>query len=73
MDIPGHISNGVVVLEGGYALPEGTAVVVSCPTPVESQPKGRIELPLVSSDHPGSVQLTAERIADILEQEDVSG
>jgi hypothetical protein len=73
MDIPGHIANGVVVLDGGRLLPEGTAVIVSCLTPVDTRPKRRIELPLVSSEHPGSVQLTAARIADILEQEDVSG
>jgi hypothetical protein len=30
MDIPGRIANGVVVLDGDYALPDGAQVVVSC-------------------------------------------
>lgn len=73
MDIPGHVSNGVVVLEGGVSLPEGTPVIVSCQSRDATTTKSRIVLPLVPSTHPGSVHLTADRIADILEQDDVSG
>jgi hypothetical protein len=38
-----------------------------------STPKGkRIQLPLVRSDRPGSIHLTGERIAEILDQEDIA-
>jgi hypothetical protein len=37
---------------------------------VESSPK-RVTLPLVPSENPGSVHLDAEKIADILEREDI--
>lgn len=74
MEILGRVHNGVVVLEGAPTLPEGTVVTVSCEVApkkrmVESK---RIEFPLVRSNHPGSLQLTAERVAEFLEEEDVS-
>lgn len=75
MAIPGRVHNGVVVLEGGHALPEGTAVTVSCDVaPVLKKPvkRKRVQLPLVHSENPGSVHLTNERIAEILNEEDVS-
>jgi hypothetical protein len=34
MEIPGRVHNGVVVLQGGPALPEGAAVTVCYPVPV---------------------------------------
>jgi len=71
----GRVHDGVVVLEGGPVLPEGIAVTVSCDVPPISTPpieRKRVEFPLVRSKHPGSLHLTAERIADILEEEDVS-
>jgi len=75
MIIPGRVHNGVVVLEGGPALPEGAAVSIWYPVPIMSaalQEKRRIEIPLVRSEHPGSVRLTGERIAEILNQKDAS-
>lgn len=75
MHIPGRVKNGVVVLEGGWALPEGTEVTVSCalaPPAKTARRKRRVQLPLVSSKRPGSVRLTAERIAEILEEDDLS-
>jgi hypothetical protein len=75
MKIPGRIQNGVVVLESGRALPEGAKVTVSCDDSRVSQKrrkKKRLKFPLVHSKHPGSLHLTSQRIAEILEQEDAS-
>lgn len=75
MNISGRVHNGVVVLEDASALPEGAAVTVTFPALAESAPsekKQRIQFPLVPSDEPGSVQLTNARIAEILDEEDVS-
>ena len=75
MEIPGRIQNGVVVLDGAAHLPEGTHVTVLCPqapTPPQPRKTKRVEFPLVHSKHPGSVHLTGERIAEILDQEDAS-
>lgn len=74
MVIPGRVKNGVVVLEGGPSLPEGTVVSVSCDLLAPArQPGGtRVKFPLVPSKRPGTLHLTAERIAEFLEEEDVS-
>jgi hypothetical protein len=75
MTIPGRVQNGVVVLQGGPALPEGAAVSVSYPAPADSAPvraKKRIQVPLVKTGRPGSVHLTGERIAEILDQDDAT-
>jgi hypothetical protein len=75
MIFTGRVQNGVVVLEGGSALPEGAAVTVSYPaapklqSPIKAQ---RIEVPLVRTGQPGSVNLSGERIAEIMDEEDVS-
>jgi hypothetical protein len=83
MVIPGKVENGVVVLEGDLPLPEGAEVSVMYP-PVRSvagekhtsqtlQAQGRrVELPLVRSSAPGTRRLTAEDIAELLDQEDGS-
>ena len=76
MVIPGQVHNGVVVLEGESALPEGAAVTVTYPALSKGKPvaeKRRIQVPLVRTDQPGSVQLTGARIAEILDEEDASG
>jgi len=75
MTLPGHIQNGIVVLDGGMAFPEGTRVAVTQvpPLPPEPQPeKRRVEFPLVRSGIPGSVHLTNERSAEILEEEEIA-
>ena len=74
MEVQGRVANGVVILEGGLSLPEGTLVTVSYPgAPPAEPPEMRrpVQLPLVQSDRPGSRRLTAERIAELLEDEDV--
>ena len=75
MDVPGRVQNGVVVLEGAPALPEGAKVTVSYHGPIEAVSqtgKQRIEVPLVRTGEPGTVHLTGQRIAEILDEEDVS-
>ena len=75
MEIQGRVHNGVVVLEGHSPLPEGTMVTVSypaAPLAESTETNQRVQLPLVRSDRPGSRRLTAERLAELLEDEDVS-
>lgn len=74
MEIFGHVENGVVVLEGGVSLPEGTRVSVSTDVEAPSNPEivsNPGELPFVRGGAPGSVRLTNERVAEILEQEEL--
>jgi hypothetical protein len=75
MEILGRVHNGVVVLEEEAQLPEGTVVMVLYPAPQPAESTGqreRVRLPLVRSDRPGSLPLTAERVAELLEDDDVS-
>ena len=74
MQISGRVQNGVVVLDGPMTLPEGAAVTVvvrSSPVVHFAKYPKRVEFPLVPSDAPGSIDLTNERIAEILEEEDI--
>jgi hypothetical protein len=72
MQIPGRVSNGVVILEGSFSLPEGTHVVVTVPEVRRKAKDTPLPFPIVRSRHPGSVNLTNERIAELLEDEDLS-
>ncbi len=75
MEIRGRVQNGVVVLEGASQLPEGAMVTVVYPiSPPAAPPESRrrVLLPFVRSDHPGTLRLTAERVAELLEEDDVS-
>lgn len=74
MEIHGFVHNGVVVLTGGVSLPEGTPVTVSCqPEPATPlREKRRVQLPLVRTGAPGSMNLTNERIAEIFNAEDIA-
>jgi hypothetical protein len=75
MVIPGHVQNGVVVLDGELTLPEGAAVVISLlqgSTTMQPVPKNRIQVPLVHTGEPGSVNLTSQRISEILDEEDAA-
>lgn len=74
MVIHGRVQNGTIVLDGGFILPEGAEVIVSCGAALSGtaeQQKRRVTLPLVDSDRPGTLDLTAERIAELLDQDDV--
>jgi hypothetical protein len=66
MELTGHIENGVVVFDGGTPPPEGTRVTV-VPEEVRKYPP----LPIVKSDHPGSIDLTNQMIHDLFEEEEV--
>jgi hypothetical protein len=60
-----------VVFEGDSQLPEGAVVSVSYAVPAEATPgapKTRIHVPLVQSGQPGTVNLTGEQIAEILDE-----
>jgi hypothetical protein len=81
MVIHGHVENGVVIPHGNLSLPNGTEVTIvlreQAPANNASQPSTgsaakRIQLPLVHCDQPGSVHLTGERIAEILDEEDAA-
>ena len=75
MVIRGRVKNGVIVLDNASALPEGAEVSISYPAAPEvltvAEPK-RVDFPLVYSERPGTVALTAERVANFLDEEDVS-
>ncbi len=73
MIIRGRVQNGVVVIDGGSSLPEGAVVTVSyqdTPPPESPENRQRVRFPLVRSERPGSIHLTAERLARILGDED---
>ena len=75
MEISGFVQNGVVVLDNGASLPEGASVtVVYCQPPLASHPTeaSRVSFPLVRSPQPGSVNLTSDRIAEILDDEEIA-
>ena len=75
MNIAGRVQNGVIVLEGSVSLPEGATVRVSfdaAPLSSAAKVRSRIELPLVRCDQPGSIALTNEMIADLLDDEDAA-
>lgn len=77
MVIRGRVEKGVVVLlDDASALPEGAEVIVSYPaapketeTP-ESRKGKRVQLPLVPSKRPGTRRLTADRVVEILDEND---
>jgi hypothetical protein len=75
MELLGRFQNGVVILEGSPALPEGAVVGVTYPLrpAVTSPARKRVEFPLVHSELPGSLHLTNERIQEILDEEDREG
>jgi hypothetical protein len=75
MELNGFVQNGVIVLTGGATLPEGTPVRVSCSFESASSrapEKKRVQLPLVRTGAPGTMNLSNERIAEIFDEEDVA-
>ena len=74
MEIQGRVHNGVVVPERELPLPEGALVTVVYPVSPKIKPPDsgrRVRLPMVRSDNPGSLQLDAERVAELLDDDDV--
>ncbi len=73
MEFLGLVDRGVVVPQGNAHLPEGAVVrIVYEPEAAEGVKKAghRVKLPLVESGEPGSLHLTNEMIAEILDEED---
>jgi hypothetical protein len=72
MEIRGCVQNGVVVLTNGASLPEGVAVTVVFQPPERParSDQTRASFPLVHSSRPGSVDLSGDRIAELLDDED---
>jgi len=74
MKIRGHVKNGVVLLQDGAILPEGAPVTVlwdKARMRHKTSKNKRVKPPLVRSKQPGTLNLTNERIAEILQEEDV--
>jgi hypothetical protein len=74
MEVQGRIHNGVVVPERELSLPEGTVVTVVyqvAPAPKPPDSGRRVRLPMVRSDRPGHLHLDAERVAELLNDDDV--
>ncbi len=75
MEILGHIHNGVVVFDQDPGLPEGAVVTVLVPrrgNELSASATPQLIFPLVPGKYPGSVELTNDRIAEILDEEDAS-
>jgi len=73
MLLHGHIKNGVVVFPESISLPDGIKVTVIVQSlPAASGDGQPVQLPLVPSKHPGSRPLTAERVAELLDEDDLS-
>ena len=74
MEISGRVQNGVIVLDGPISLPEGavvTVVVGSRPRIHVSMNPKRVEFPLIRSSAPGTLHLSNERIAELMDEEDI--
>lgn len=74
MVLQGRIEHGAVVLSSDVLLPEGAfvTVIVEPPSQKVSNSGPRVQLPLVKSKHAGTRGLTAERVAEILDEDDLS-
>jgi hypothetical protein len=75
VEIRGVVHNGVVVLDGDLQLPEGAVVSILytiAPPTAPPETREQVQFPLVRSNHPGTLDLTAERIAELWEDDDVS-
>ena len=72
MTLTGHVENGVVVFEG--KLPEGARVWVSPLIDTQTIERNGIQvvLPMIPGGVSGSLMLTGDAIAELLEHEDAS-
>ncbi len=76
MTLLGHVLNGVIVPDQGFALPDGAVVSISYPVALSSaEPKSpsdlpakkqRVEFPLVRGGEPGSLKLTNDKLVEYL-------
>lgn len=75
IEIPGRVKNGVVVLERPGTLPEGARVSVSyfsAPSGGAAADQQPVVLPIFDYDGPPDIDLTNERIAEIVDRDDAS-
>jgi hypothetical protein len=74
MILLGRVENGVIVLDVPVKLPEGARVSVSFPakTPRPATALRPVVLPIFDYDGPPDIDLTGERIAEILDRDDSS-
>lgn len=73
MEVSGTVRGGVVVLQEGVDLPEGVRVrVVVQPDDQPDKTNRRVLLPIVPSETPSSVSLSNQKIAEILDDEDLA-
>ena len=75
MEIQGVVQDGVVVVDGAISLPEGAVVVVTyreAPVIRVARNPVPVVLPIFDSDEPGTIDLTNDRIAEILDRDDAS-
>ena len=77
MVLHGRIEHGTVILSQDVSLPDGTEVTVviqplgETASQAASEHKERVRLPLIPSKLPGSRRLTADRVAEILEEDEL--
>lgn len=71
MVMHGHIHGSIVVLDANPGLPDNTAVTVVAERVADKKNRTRVKLPIFACGEPGSVHLDNERIAEILDGEDV--
>lgn len=75
MELLGQVDRGVIVPQGDAHLPEGAVVriVYEPQAPAPSRKSGNpVTFPLVRSAKPGSLHLTSDLIAGILDEDDLS-
>lgn len=76
MTLLGHILNGVIFPDQGFALPDGAVVSISYPAAPSSaelkspsnspEKKQRVDFPRVRNGEPGSLDLTNDMLAEYL-------
>lgn len=73
MKTQGVVHNGVIVIDGGIRLPEGTRIVVSIEPEMGGQNSNsyHVQFPLVHSETPGQLQLTNETISQFLDEDEI--
>ena len=75
VELPGRVENGVIVLDEPATLPEGARVCVSyhtTPRIYVAAVHKPVVLPIFDYDGPADIDLTNERIAEILDRDDAS-
>ena len=73
MKIPATVRNGKVVLDTDVQLPEGARVIVEVGlNPNGARPVAEVQFPLVRSKFPGSLNLSNQQIAELMDDEDIS-